>query len=160
MTGITIIMEANMKKLVVYFSVSGVTRKAAKELAEVSGSDLYEIVPEESYTEADLDWKNKESRSTVEMQNPVSRPAIKDPRIDLSSYDTVYIGYPIWWGIAPREINTFIESNDLKGKKIMIFATSGGSPIDQALSDIKKTYPDLNIVGGRLLKGKVAEDIL
>lgn len=149
-----------MKKIVVYFSASGVTKKAAEQLAEVSGSDLHEIIPEEAYTAADLDWNNKQSRSSVEMQDETCRPAIKDPKIDLSSYDVIYIGYPIWWGVAPREVDTFLDSNDLTDKKIMIFATSGGSPIGHAVEDIKKRYPALNVVGGKMLKGKVTEDIL
>ena len=101
-------------KLIAFFSASGVTRKAAEALSAVSGADTYEIVPEEIYTDEDLDWRNKKSRSSAEMQDESSRPAIKGNLPDLSSYDTVYIGFPIWWGVAPRIINTFIEKSDLK----------------------------------------------
>lgn len=149
-----------MSKLVAYFSAGGVTAKKAAELAKAVGADLYEIAPETSYTPEDLDWKNKKSRSTIEMQDPSSRPALKEAKKDISTYDTIYIGFPIWWGVAPRVINTFIDNNDLKGKKIAIFATSGGSGIDYAVKDMKKTYPDLDIAGSRLLNGDVDGDIL
>ncbi len=148
-----------MKKLVVYFSASGVTAKKAKELAAAIGADAMAIEPKEPYTAADLDWRNKKSRSSVEMQNPASRPAIKKNE-DISGYDRIYIGYPIWWGVAPRAVNTFIESNNLDGKEIVIFATSGGSGIDYAINDMKKNYPALNIIGGKLLNGKVEGDII
>lgn len=147
------------KKLVVYFSASGVTAKAAKELAKAAGADLAEIEPETAYTTADLDWTNKQSRSTLEMTDESSRPAMKN-KIDCTGYDTVYIGFPIWWGVCPRIVNTFIESADLSGKTIGIFATSGGSGIGHAVEALKKTYPDLNIAGYKLLKGTVTEDIL
>lgn len=147
-------------KLIVFFSASGVTRKAAEALAAVSGADTYEIIPEKIYTDEDLDWRNKKSRSSVEMQDESSRPAIKGNLPDLSSYDTVYIGFPIWWGVAPRIINTFIEKSDLKGKRIVIFATSGGSALPYAVKDLEKKYPKLNIESGKLLNGKVTEDII
>lgn len=147
-------------KLIVFFSASGVTRKAAEALAAVSGADTYEIIPEKIYTDEDLDWRNKKSRSSVEMQDESSRPAIKGNLPDLSSYDTVYIGFPIWWGVAPRIINTFIEKSDLKGKRIVIFATSGGSALPYAVKDLEKKYPELNIENGKLLNGRVTEDII
>ncbi|MGI5888994.1 MAG: flavodoxin [Oscillospiraceae bacterium] len=146
-------------KLVAYFSASGVTAGAAKQLAEVSGSDLFAIEPVQPYTHADLDWRNNNSRSKVEMDNTASRPGIRKT-IDISGYDTIYIGFPIWWGLAPRIINTFIESADFSGKKIMLFATSGGSGINQAVSALKASYPELDIVGGKLLNGRVTKDIL
>ena len=148
-----------MKKLIAYFSVSGVTKRAAEQLATVTGADLYEIRPEKPYSREDLDWRNKQSRSSLEMMDPSSRPALAEIP-DVSSYDMVYIGYPIWWGVAPRPVNTFIESAHLEGKPVFIFATSGGSGIDYALNDMKKTYPDLDIRGGKLLKGKVESDII
>ena len=132
-----------MKKLVAYFSASGVTRRKSEALAKVIGADLHEIAPAESYTDADLDWTNKRSRSTVEMQDPSSRPALKEPKTDLSAYDTVYIGFPIWWGVAPHAVNTFIESNDLAGKQLVIFATSGGSGLSPEVHDLQKR-PDLS----------------
>ena len=147
-------------KLIVFFSASGVTRKAVEALAAVSGADTYEIIPEKIYTDEDLDWRNKKSRSSVEMQDESSRPAIKGNLPDLSSYDTVYIGFPIWWGVAPRIINTFIEKSDLKGKRIVIFATSGGSTLPYAVKDLEKKYPELNIENGKLLNGRVTEDII
>lgn len=148
-----------MKKIICYFSVQGNTRAKAKQLAQVTGADLFEIVPETAYTEADLDWRDKQSRSTIEMTDPSSRPAIVDGRKDFSSYDTVYIGFPIWWGVAPHAVKTFIESNDLAGRKIIVFATSGGSGIDNALKDLRETYPSLNFAGGSVLNGEVTRDI-
>ena len=149
-----------MKKLVAFFSASGVTRRKSEALAKVIGADLHEIAPAESYTDADLDWTNKRSRSTVEMQDPSSRPALKEPKTDLSAYDTVYIGFPIWWGVAPHAVNTFIESNDLAGKQLVIFATSGGSGLSPAVHDLQKRYPTLQIVSGKLLNGSVTGDLI
>ena len=147
------------RKLTAYFSASGTTAQRAKELAAVSGADLFAIEPVQAYTQADLDWRDKKSRSTLEMNDAYSRPEMKKT-IDVSGYDMVYIGFPIWWGVAPRIINTFIESADFSGKKIMLFATSGGSGIEYAVNAMKKTYPQLNIIGGKLLNGSVKEDIL
>lgn len=149
-----------MKKLVAYFSASGVTRRKSEALAKVIGADLHEIAPVESYTDADLDWTNKRSRSTVEMQDPSSRPALKEPKTDLSAYDAVYIGFPIWWGVAPHAVNTFIESNDLAGKQLVIFATSGGSGLSPAVHDLQKRYPSLQIVSGKLLNGSVTGGLI
>lgn len=149
-----------MKKLVAYFSASGVTRRKSEALAKVIGADLHEIAPVESYTDADLDWTNKRSRSTVEMQDPSSRPALKEPKTDLSAYDTVYIGFPIWWGVAPHAVNTFIESNDLAGKQLVIFATSGSSGLSPAVHDLQKRYPSLQIVSGKLLNGSVTGGLI
>ena len=148
-----------MKRLVTYFSASGVTRKAAEELAAVAKADIHEIKPAEPYTREDLDWRNKKSRSSLEMQNEASRPALDGAIPDLSEYDTVYIGFPIWWGVAPRVVNTFIENSDLKDKDLIVFATSGGSGLEYAVNDLRKRYPGLNIRSGRLVKGKVAEDM-
>ena len=148
-----------MKRLVTYFSASGVTRKAAEELAAVAKADIHEIKPAEPYTHEDLDWRNKKSRSSLEMQNEASRPALDGAIPDLSEYDTVYIGFPIWWGVAPRVVNTFIENSDLKDKDLIVFATSGGSGLEYAVNDLRKRYPGLNISSGRLVKGKVTEDM-
>lgn len=149
-----------MSKLVAYFSASGVTEAKAKELAKIVGADLYEIAPAVPYTRADLNWMNKKSRSSVEMKDSSSRPALAETEHDFSAYDEVYIGFPIWWYTAPTIINTFIETFDLSGKRIAFFATSGGSGIDRAVSDIRKQYPSLNIAGGKLLNRKVTGDIL
>ncbi len=149
-----------MRKLIAYFSASGVTEKRAEELGRITGADLYRISPEEPYTSKDLDWTDRKSRSSVEMRNPDARPAIAGSYPDINAYTTVYIGFPIWWGAAPRIINTFIEGNDLSGKDIVIFATSGGSALFPAVEDLRKRYPDLDIEAGRLLNGKVTEDII
>ena len=138
------------RKLVAYFSASGVTAKVAEKLSEAIGADLYAIEPEVPYTKADLDWMDKKSRSTIEMNNPASRPAIAGKRDNMNDYDTVYVGFPIWWYVAPTIINTFLESYDLTGKTIIPFATSGGS-------DMGKTNEKLlpSCKGARLLEGKV-----
>ena len=142
------------KVLVTYFSASGVTAGAAETLARAAGADLYEIRPAQAYTKEDLDWNNKQSRSSLEMTDETSRPAMADNDSHAGDYDVIFIGFPIWWGVAPRVVNTFIESNDLTGKKIVIFATSGGSGIDYAINDMKKRYPQLAIAGGRLFSRK------
>ena len=115
------------KALVAYFSASGVTADAAKKLSEAEGADLYEIVPETPYTSADLDYTNKQSRSTLEMTDPSSRPALADRDAPIAGHDTIFLGFPIWWGTAPRIVNTFLDSYDLSGKTVILFATSGGS---------------------------------
>lgn len=113
------------RKLVAYFSASGVTAKVAETLAEAIGADIYEIEPKVPYTKADLDWTNKQSRSSIEMNDPASRPAIAGVRDNMADYDTLFVGFPIWWYVAPTIINTFMESYDLTGKTIIPFATSG-----------------------------------
>ena len=144
-------MQTENKALVVYFSATGTTAKAARTIADVTGGTLYEIVPQQAYTADDLDWNDKQSRSSVEMNNPQARPALKDTKQDVAAYDVIFIGYPIWWDQAPRIINTFIESHDLKGKTLVPFATSGGSGISNSLKELKRTYPDLEWQGGKLL---------
>lgn len=138
------------RKLVAYFSASGVTAKVAEKLSEAIGADLYAIEPEVPYTKADLDWMDKKSRSTIEMNNPASRPAIAGKRDNMNDYDTVFVGFSIWWYVAPTIINTFLESYDLTGKTIIPFATSGGS-------DMGKTNEKLlpSCKGAKLLDGKV-----
>lgn len=138
------------RKLVAYFSASGVTAKVAEKLSEAIGADLYAIEPEVPYTKADLDWMDKKSRSTIEMNNPASRPAITGKRDNMDDYDTVFVGFPIWWYVAPTIINTFLESYDLTDKTIIPFATSGGS-------DMGKTNEKLlpSCKGAKLLNGKV-----
>ena len=126
-----------MKTLVAYFSASGQTAKLAKTLAGVTGGDLFEIAPETAYTAADLDWRDKKSRSTIEMKDPKSRPAIAGKVADMAQYDTVFVGFPIWWYQAPRIIETFLESYDFSGKTVIPFATSGGSGMGKTESILK-----------------------
>ena len=141
-----------MKKvLIAYFSASGVTEGVAMQLAEVTGGDLHKIQPEQPYTDADLDWRDKQSRSSVEMQDKNSRPAITNKLANLQDYDVVYVGFPIWWYTSPTIINTFMESYDFKGKTVIPFATSGGSSIKKACEDLKAAYPDVNWKEGKLL---------
>ena len=138
------------RKLVAYFSASGVTAKVAETLSEAIGADLYEIEPAVPYTKKDLNWMDNKSRSTVEMNDPASRPAIAGMRDNMKDYDTVFVGFPIWWYVAPHIINTFLESYDLTGKTIVPFATSGGS-------DMGKTNEKLmpSCAGAKLIEGKV-----
>ena len=150
---------SNSKVLVAYFSASGVTEGVAKQLAEVTGGDLHQIQPEQPYTEADIDWRDKQSRSTLEMQDKTSRPAITDKLDSISQYDTIYVGFPIWWGTAPTIVNTFMEAYDFTGKTVILFATSGGSGIEQAVSDFKAAYPQVNWKYGMLLNNKTKEDL-
>ena len=144
-------VSAQNKTLVAYFSATGTTKNVATELAAVANADLHEIKPAQAYTKADLDWHNKQSRSSVEMANKSSRPAITDKLANMSDYQTVYVGFPIWWYTAPTIVNTFFESYDFKGKTVYLFATSGGSTIDKAVSDLQAAYPEINIKSGRLL---------
>lgn len=149
-------MENKRTTLVAYFSATGNTKHAAEFLAKQNHADLFEITPEKAYTNADLDWTNKQSRSTVEMQDKSSRPAIKNGKVgNLAQYTTVYVGFPIWWYTAPTIINTFIDANraELKGKTIITFATSGGSTVKKATSDLQKAYPELKIKEGKLMNG-------
>ena len=140
-----------MKTLVAYFSATGTTEAVARDLAEVTRGTLYEIKPEVRYTAADLDWRDKTSRSSVEMQDRSSRPAIVKDMKDADSYDRIYIGFPVWWYTAPTIINTFIETYGFKGKKVTFFATSGGSSIDKANADFRKQYPEINWLDGKTL---------
>ena len=144
-------MQTENKALVVYFSATGTTAKTARTIAEVTGGTLYEIVPQQAYTSDDLDWNDKQSRSSVEMNNPQARPALKDTKQDIAAYDVIFIGYPIWWDQAPRIINTFIESHDLKGKTLVPFATSGGSGISNSVKELRKSYPYLEWQEGKLM---------
>ncbi|MBQ2039713.1 MAG: NAD(P)H-dependent oxidoreductase [Thermoguttaceae bacterium] len=138
------------KKLVAYFSASGVTAKTAKKLAEAAGADLYEIKPAVPYTSADLNWSNKQSRSSVEMGDRSSRPAIADSDANIAAYDVVYVGFPIWWYVAPTIVNTFLESYDFTGKKIVLFATSGGSGFGKAAQGLQPSAPKATIVEGKV----------
>ena len=137
-----------MKTLVAYFSATGISEAVAQVLAEVTGGNLYEIKPEVKYTAADLDWRDKKSRSSVEMQDRNSRPAIVQDLKDADSYDRVFIGFPVWWYTAPTIINTFIEAYGFEGKRVIFFATSGGSTIDKANKDFAATYPKIDWKAG------------
>lgn len=138
------------RKLVAYFSASGVTAKVAEALSEAIGADLYEIEPEVPYTKADLNWMDKKSRSTLEMNDPASRPAIAGKRDNMDDYDTVFVGFPIWWYVAPTIVNTFLESYNMTGKTIIPFATSGGSGMGKTNERLALSCP-----GAKLLEGKV-----
>ena len=147
------------KTLVAYFSATGTTEAIAKTLAGVTGGTLYEIKPEVKYTAEDLDWTVKTSRSTLEMQDKTSRPAIVKDLADASKYETIYIGFPVWWYTAPTIINTFLEAYDFSGKTVIFFATSGGSTIDKANEEFKAAYPKINWKAGQTLNGASEEDI-
>ena len=149
-----------MKTLVAYFSASGVTKRTAQALAQAAGADLYEIKPEVPYTKADLNWMDKKSRSTLEMQDKSSRPAIIKGDLDVSGYDKILLGFPIWWYIAPTIINTFLESYDFSGKKIVLFATSGGSGFGKAVENLKPSAPGAEIREGKLLNGRQTPESL
>ena len=151
--------KKEMKTLVADFSASGVTKGAAEQLAAVANADLHEIKPAQPYTDADLDWRDKQSRSTVEMKDKNSRPAIADKLKNMQDYDVVYVGFPIWWYTAPTIINTFMEAYDFKGKTVIPFATSGGSSIKKACEDLKAAYPDVNWKEGKLLNRVSKQDL-
>jgi flavodoxin len=134
-----------MKTLVAYFSATGTTKQKAEQLAKKIGADLYEIEPKVKYTKEDLDWMNKKVRSSIEGKDEHIRPELKEEKLDLDGYDEIYLGFPIWWYRAPNIIYSFIEHNDLEGKIIHLFMTSGGSSISNAQKQLKKAYPNLNI---------------
>ena len=146
------------KALIAYFSASGVTARAAKEMAAATGADLYEIRPAEPYTDADLNWMDKKSRSTIEMNDPACRPAIAGGVQDMAQYDTVLIGFPIWWYVEPRIVDTFLESYDFFGKTLIPFATSGGSGIGKAEKSLQAHCPAASWAKGQLLNGAGAAD--
>lgn len=141
------------KVLVVYYSATGTTEAVARRLAKATGGTLCPIVPAQPYTSADLDWTDKQSRSSREHDDPSARPSLQAAEVDVDSYDLIFLGYPIWWDEAPRVVNTFIESHNLRGKTVVPFATSGGSGVGPSVSQLKKTYPDVGWRAGRLLNG-------
>lgn len=147
------------KKLVTYFSASGVTKRYAEKLAKAANADLFEIKPSVPYTSADLNWQNSNSRSSVEMKNPDSRPEIAEKLSDMDSYDTVFVGFPIWWYAAPTIIDTFLESYDFSGKTVIPFATSGGSGMDKTADVLRKVCPDADIRDGKVLNGMSDKEI-
>ena len=134
------------KALVAYFSASGVTEQVAEKLASAAHADCFRIQPKIAYTKADLDWTNKSSRSSVEMSDPASRPEIVNENLDVLSYDAIFIGFPIWWYVAPTIINTFLESFDLSGKTIVPFATSGGSGFGKTVAELKGSVSDTAVI--------------
>lgn len=137
--------------LVASFSATGTTSRAAAKVAAATGGTLHAITPAQAYTAADLDWHDKRSRSSVEMDDPHARPALGGREVETAGYDVIFIGYPIWWNLAPRIINTFIERHDLRGKVLIPFATSGGNGISNSVAALKRSYPDLDWREGRLL---------
>lgn len=141
------------KRLVAYFSASGKTAKVAADLAKAADADIYEIRPAVPYTRADLNWMDKKSRSSVEMRDKGSRPALADTDADIAAYDTIFVGFPIWWYVAPTIINSFLEAYDFSGKKIVLFATSGGSGFGKAVAGLQPSAPSATIVEGSLLNG-------
>ena len=150
---------SNPKILVAYFSATGTTARAAETLAAVTGGTLHAIRPAIPYTRADLNWHDRKSRSSVEMNDPKSRPAIAASNENIADYDIIFIGYPIWWDLAPRIINTFLESLDFPGKTLIPFATSGGSSISNSVTTLKTAYPSLHWEEGRLLNHATEESI-
>ena len=141
------------KKLVAYFSASGTTKEAAERLAKAAGADLFEIKPTIPYTSADLNWMDKESRSSVEMNDPDSRPEIAETMPNMADYDTVFIGFPIWWYVAPHIIHTFLESYDFTGKTLVPFATSGGSGMGRTVDELRKLCPNADWKTGKVVNG-------
>lgn len=149
------------KKLVTYFSASGVTANAAKTLAEAADADIYEIKPQVPYTKEDLNWMNKNSRSSIEMKDKAFRPAIADKNADIESYDVIFVGFPIWWYVAPTIINTFLESYDFSGKKIVLFATSGGSGFGNTVKELKNSVSETATINEwKILNGDPSVDQL
>ena len=143
------------KKLVAYFSASGVTAKVADMLADAVGADIHEIRPRVPYTKADLNWMNKKSRSSIEMADKTIRPEIAESNVKTEKYDVIFLGFPIWWYVAPTIINTFLESADFSGKKVILFATSGGSKFGKTVEELKISVPDsCEIIEGKLLNGR------
>ena len=137
--------------LVAYFSASGVTKKFAEKIAQAAGADLYEIEPKVAYTSADLNWMDKKSRSSVEMADKAFRPKMVKKELDPAAYDKILLGFPIWWGVAPTIVNTFLETYDFAGKKIGVFATSGGSGFGNTVKELKPSAPGAEISGGKFL---------
>ena len=148
------------KTLVAYFSTGGNTRRAAKALATAAGADLYEIKPVQPYSHADLNWMDKKSRSTIEMNDPSSRPEIVGPLPDVSGYDTILLGFPVWWYTCPAIIRTFLEGLDLHGKKLVPFATSGGSDLGDTAEHLKQYAPGAEVLPGRMMNGRINPDDL
>ncbi|WP_418306769.1 flavodoxin [Phocaeicola sp.] len=150
-------VQSDKKILVAYFSCTGTTEKVADAIAKTIGGKLYRITPVTAYTSADLDWNNKSSRSSIEMTTENSRPELGGEALDLKDYDVVFLGYPIWWNLCPRPVNTFLEKYDFSGKTVIPFATSGGSSITNSVKQLKKLYPKITWGEGQLLNGSVKQ---
>lgn len=146
------------KVLVCYFSASGVTRRVARNLANSIEGDLFEIEPVDIYTAEDLDWTNKESRSSREMANRSYRPELKNKVNNFNDYEKIVIGFPVWWDVAPTIINTFIESHDFSKREVYIFVTSGSSSVNGSITDLRRTYPNINFVVGKRFNGSESSD--
>ena len=147
------------KRLVAYFSASGTTKKVAEIIADCAKADLYEITPKVSYTKADLDWMDKKSRSSIEMNDKKFRPEVVDKEIDINAYDEIILGFPIWWYVAPTIINSFLEQYNFSGKKIILFATSGGSGFGNAVRELQPSVPDSMITEGKILKNVTKQEV-
>ena len=147
------------KKLVAYFSASGTTEKIAEMIAEATAADLFEILPKQPYTKDDLNWMDKKSRISVEMSDKKFRPEISNPDVQVEKYDEIILGFPIWWYVAPTIINTFLEKYDFSGKKIVLFATSGGSGFGNTVSELKPSAPDAVIVEGKVFHKAAKQEI-
>lgn len=149
-----------MSKLVAYFSATGTTARVADELARAIGADLFEIMPEQPYTAADLDWRDKDSRSSHEMDDESCRPAVVGGVEKMATYNTVFVGFPIWWYVEPRIVDTFLEAHDLAGKTVVPFATSGGSGLGRAPRRMAELAPGARVAEGRMLNGNPGLDEL
>lgn len=145
------------KKLVAYFSATGTTAKVAENLAEAIGADIFEMAPSTPYTDADLNWRDANSRSSIEMNDAASRPAIARQRDNMDEYDTIFVGFPIWWYVAPHIVNTFLESYDLAGKTIIPFATSGGSGMGKTNEKLQISCPNSKLLEGKVFKSNVTK---
>ena len=146
------------KVLVCYFSASGIKRGVAYNLANIIEGDLFEIEPIDIYTAEDLDWTNKDSRSSREMANRSYRPELKNKVNNFNDYDKIVIGFPVWWDVAPTIINTFIESHDFSKKQVYVFVTSGSSSVNGSITDLRRTYPNINFVVGKRFNGSESSD--
>lgn len=151
--------KENIKTAVVYFSATGTTEEVAQLVAKMTDADIFEIIPETSYTREDLNYNNDNCRANREMNDNSVRPAISEDMSAVSNYDVVYLGYPIWWGTVPRIIQTFLESCDLSKATVYTFCTSGSSSIEQSISDLQELYPDINIVSGKRFNGTTESDV-
>ncbi len=148
------------KKLVAYFSAGGVTKSVAEKLAEAAGADLYEIKPKVPYTRADLNWNDNNARSTIEMRDKKYRPELADMNANVAGYDVIFVGFPVWWYVAPTIINTFLEAYDFTGKTVILFATSGGSGFGNTVAELKPSAPDAKIIEGRVFRRSVSAEEL
>lgn len=147
------------KRLVAYFSAGGTTKKAAEMIAENAKADLFEIIPKAPYTKADLDWMDQKSRSSIEMSDKKFRPEIVPDDIDMNLYDEIILGFPIWWYVAPTIINTFLEAHDFSDKKIILFATSGGSGFGNTVRELQLSAPDSIITEGKIWNRSSKQEI-